>query len=471
MLVTPEDYAKSFNITEYVQEVEKYNQAFLDNANLQSKFISDPSKASVADWLFSRGTSYECFIQDVMLKDEVGQLDSTINTIRLIIYAFAKPLQSQFFYWTLLLLILHKFNFRKPVMKLILAHYILRVVGDILEQIGPLMGSYYYKDDSGACKGSDVSVEYHPLRWLLTRQIGNIFWYGGEIAGDWYPLLRTRAVAREQKSIWFVYITCGLFNLSKIALIILHWTELPTRLYKDNGAFDEDKKNRFYNIYWAFQGFVILSSFIYDLTVYLVLKRQIFNRSKASFGFLKKFRSISEYRMAISAFIGVIGLPIVSVTLIYKYYYLFRDSEKYSNLNFSFEDVRLLISNVQYYMIFIDQILLFRSRDGSSLGETTSVTTGGPYSSNNFSSNNLSTPAKISKPVNINSKLYYTNLNSLNNNTNTLVNSQTSLLHYGKPKINIGRNNSYENYGKNNNISNYDDYNPNMGNEWTYLRK
>jgi len=126
MLVTPEDYAKSFNITEYVQEVEKYNQAFLDNANLQSKFISDPSKASVADWLFSRGTSYECFIQDVMLKDEVGQLDSTINTIRLIIYAFAKPLQSQFFYWTLLLLILHKFNFRKPVMKLILAHYILR---------------------------------------------------------------------------------------------------------------------------------------------------------------------------------------------------------------------------------------------------------------------------------------------------------------------------------------------------------
>jgi len=356
------------------------------------------------------------------------------------------------------------------------------VIGDILEQIGPLMGSYYYKDSNGVCQGSNISVEYHPLRWLLTRQIGNIFWYSGEIAGDWYPLLRTRAVAREQKSIWFVYITCGLFNLSKIALIILHWTQLPTRLYDNNGAFDEAKKDRFYNVYWIFQGLVVLSSFIYDLTVYLVLKRQIFSKTKADFGFLKKFRSISEYRMAISAFIGVIGLPIVSISLFFKFYFLMKDSNGYSALNFSFEDIRLLISNVQYYMIFIDQILLFRSRDGSSLGETTTSVTM-PYGYNNFGNSNLSSNNQVIKPINIDSKVYYSNLNSLNTNS-TLVNGQTNLLQYSgsvnsntnngrlKPGNfgNIGRNNSYETYGRNNSIGTYDDYNG-VGNEWNYLRK
>jgi hypothetical protein len=482
MLVTPEEYVKSFNLTEYNLQNEKYNNVFNEYKDIAGSFISNPASASLGDWLFSRGTSYECFVEDMMQKDAVKKLDDNINVIRLIIYAFAKPLQSQFFYWTLLLLILHKFNFKKPVMKVILAHYVLRVIGDILEQIGPLMGSYYYKDSNGVCQGSNISVEYHPLRWLLTRQIGNIFWYSGEIAGDWYPLLRTRAVAREQKSIWFVYITCGLFNLSKIALIILHWTQLPTRLYDNNGAFDEAKKDRFYNVYWIFQGLVVLSSFIYDLTVYLVLKRQIFSKTKADFGFLKKFRSISEYRMAISAFIGVIGLPIVSISLFFKFYFLMKDSNGYSALNFSFEDIRLLISNVQYYMIFIDQILLFRSRDGSSLGETTTSVTM-PYGYNNFGNSNLSSNNQVIKPINIDSKVYYSNLNSLNTNS-TLVNGQTNLLQYSgsvnsntnngrlKPGNfgNIGRNNSYETYGRNNSIGTYDDYNG-VGNEWNYLRK
>eukprot|EP00833_Pecoramyces_ruminatium_P004375 jgi/Orpsp1_1/1178407/evm.model.c7180000065153.1 len=479
MIVSPEDYAKSYNATAHFEEVEKYNSLYKAHFDESHYFLNASNHNSLGDWLLSKGTSYPCYIQYIMQNREIDDINNKIDVIRTVIYAISKPLQSQFFYWTLLLLILHKFNFRKPVMKVILAHYVLRVIGDILEQLGVgLMKHYFSVDKSGGCVTGDVSAEYHPLRWFLTRLIGNFFWYGGEIAGDWYPLLRTRAVAREQRSIWFVYVTCALFNISKVVVIGIHFLQLPTRLYKPEGVFDEDAKDHFYNIYWACQSAVLFCSFFYDLTVYLVLKRQIFNKSKAEFGFLKKFRSISEYRMAISAFIGIIGLPVVIVTLIVKFYFIGVDNERYSQLNFSFEDIRLLISNVQYYMIFIDQILLFRSRDGSSLGETTSVNTS-PYNSN-FSSNNVSGNNNVIKPYNIDSKLYYSNLNSLN--SNTLVNSQTTLMQYSgngsgrlKPTSNdIIRNNSHDryngNFNRNNSIGTYDDYNG-VGNEWNYLRR
>ncbi|ORX78544.1 hypothetical protein BCR32DRAFT_282174 [Anaeromyces robustus] len=411
-------------------------------------FILNITNPTYYDWLKSKGTVQQCYL-DYINKNhsEPKLIDEKIDMIRNIIYAVIKPFSNQFFYWTLLLLILHKFNFRKPVMKIILAHYVLRSVGDILDQLGNLMGTYFHyeidsNDHSFYCK-NDGSVERFPLKWLVTRQIANIFWYTGEIAGDWYPLLRTRAVAREQKSIWFVYITCAMFNLSKIALIVLHFTLSPTKLYRADGVFNEEIVSNFYNTYWINQTCVIICSFIYDFAVFLVLKRQIFNKTKSDYGFLKKFRSISEYRIYISAFVGILGLPIILITLGFKFYYYYGKDMK--SLNFSFEDLRLLISNLQYYMIFIDQIMLFRSRDDSSLGETTtSVTTAGGFSSNGYnkpmSANNFSSNQFI-KPYNLDSKIFYSNLNNLNSG-GTLTNSGIS-----------GINNNHFNYSNNNNGS------------------
>jgi len=349
-------------------------------------------------------------------------------------------------------------------MKIILAHYVLRAIGDILDQLSGLMTHYFALDKDGACINVQ-SAEHHPLRWLLTRQIGLIFWYFGEICGDWYPLLRTRAVARDQKSMIWVYISCGLFNLSKIALIIIQFVGLPfTSLYNvQTGMYNEAKKNTFYNYYWGAIAVIIICSLLYDITVFIVLKKQIFSRTKNDFGFLKKFRTISEYRIIVSVIICVLLLPIVLVTIGIKYYFYIKKDMK--ELNFSFEDIRLLIVNVQYFMIFIDQIMLFRSRDDSSMGET-SVTT---PNVNNFSSNNSN---QYMKPYSIDSKLYYTNLNSLNSNIQNSSNNNLMLYNYsnngsGNNNINYGRNN---NNGRNNAIANYDDYNG-TANEWNYLRR
>jgi len=104
-----------------------YNDTNIDYLNSKySRFIENGREAGVTEWIFSMGTNFSCFVEyyDGLGKQE--QLDNTISVVRTIIYAMTQPFQSSFFYWTLLLLILHKFNFKKPVMKLILAHFVLR---------------------------------------------------------------------------------------------------------------------------------------------------------------------------------------------------------------------------------------------------------------------------------------------------------------------------------------------------------
>jgi len=347
--------------------------------------------------------------------------------------------------------------------------------------------SYYAHDSDGKCLGG-ISAEKHPLRWFLTRQIGLTFWYLGEICGDWYPLLRTRAVAREQKSMYYVYAACGLFNLSKIVMIINHYSFPATKLFDANGNFNSKLNDEFYGRYWIIEAVIIITSLIYDMTVYFVLKKQIFNRTKSDFGFLKKFRSISEYRIIVSVIICVTLLPFVLVAVGFKIYYMFRNRP---GLDFSFEDIRLIIINVQYYMIFIDQIMLFRSRGDTSLGESQSTTpynnttniSGNNFSGNNFSTNNLSSTNNSNqfiKPVNIDSKLYYTNLNNysnlnsysnLNNYSNLSgLNNQSNLLQYSYANTNNNNNLNYVRMkSRNNTPSTYDEYSP-ASNEWTYLR-
>jgi len=400
-----------------------YNDTNIDYLNSKySRFIENGREAGVTEWIFSMGTNFSCFVEyyDGLGKQE--QLDNTISVVRTVIYAMTQPFQSSFFYWTLLLLILHKFNFKKPVMKLILAHFILRSTGDILDKFGDLM-SHFFATNANRDKNGDIvsygcmydspSPERNPLRWFLTRQIGNTFWYTGEIAADWYPLLRTRAVAKDEKSIWLVYISCALFNISKIVLISIHYIFLkPTALYNNEGIFEKKKVNMFYFGYWINQFLVIVTSLIYDFTVYYVLRKNIFEISQSEFGFLKKFRTISEYRIIVSLLICIFLLPIILVTYVLKFYYKF--AYDYDNLNFSFDDVRRLIANVQYFMIFIDQILLLRSRDDSSYNENTGIT------NIDLSTGNL-------KHAKFDSKVYYSNLfkinNTLNNSTSSGSNS------------------------------------------------
>lgn len=295
-------------------------------------------------------------------------------------------------------------------------------------------------------------TEESPFKWFVARQINSFFWYIGEIIGDWYPLLRTKAVARDQHSIKFVYGTCIMYNLAKISVPISQLFLSPATLYdKNTGKYDKDRVDGYYNYYWCIQVAIIATSLIYDITVYIVLKKNLFDKNVSEFGFLKKFRTTSEFRIIVSAFIGVIGLPISLATAIGK---VALYNNEYKNLNFSIEDFRIVVNNVQYMMIFIDQILLLRSKDTSTV-ETYGATSGN-FSTNSYSnamrSNTGSQFSKSLSNKSYESKNYY-NLGS----GNTLVNNNSqgsNLMNYTYSGIgnanNFGLLNNSSYYSRNN---------------------
>jgi hypothetical protein len=350
-------------------------------------FIKSNSNPDFWDWIFSKGTNFTCYVETLTSLNETGINNRRIDVFRTIITTIQTPLHFYFFYWSLLVFILHKFNFRKPVMQIILGHLVIRCTGNILEQFGYLYKYYYISEkvseDVYRCKPEG---NMHPFRWFLTRQIGTIFWYVGEIFADWYPLLRTKAIVKN-KSIRIVYATCALFNLSKIILIVYHLYKSPAELYNvQTGVYEIEEMDKFYLIYWVIQLSVIYTSLIYEYSVYIVLKKGIFDVNQYDFGFLKKFKMLSEYRILVSAVVSVIFLPIFSVSIILKISFFYFKNQ---NLEFEFEEVRQSIANVQYYMIFIDQILLIYSNYESKL---------------------------------LSYKFYYSNINNNNNNNSNNMN-------------------------------------------------
>jgi len=431
-------------------------------------FIENGASASYFQWLTSKGTNYTCYVNYMNSLDHEQSINNKIDFIRTIIYAIHKPIQFTFFYWTLLIFILHKFNFKKPVMKIVLAHFILRSLGDIVNKFGDLMPRYYANtpimNSEGQiigyqCKNDSSSPEMHPLRWFLTRQIGCILWCVGEMIADWYPLLRTRAVAKDQKCIWIVYVTCALFNLSKLSLIILHWTLSPTELYDEHGVYRKTKVDMFYFNYWIIHLVIIYASVIYDFSVYYVVRKSLSQIKFNQISFLKKFKSISQYRILVSAGICVIFLPIVSVTIIIKFYYYFKYN--YHNLEFSFDEIRQSINNVQYFMIFIDQILLLRTNEEKSqyslnirTSQFLSKNSNNKYQSLSGTGTLVdSAPTYISSPDESNtSTLYRNNYKNDGNlyNRNNHENMYITNSNFGTLSYNNNNNNNYSTLSYNN---------------------
>jgi len=83
-------------------------------------------QATYFQWLRSKGTNFTCYIEYLNSLSEEDILNNKINSIRILIYAISRIFTFKFFYWTLLILIIHKFNVKKPVMKIILFHFIVR---------------------------------------------------------------------------------------------------------------------------------------------------------------------------------------------------------------------------------------------------------------------------------------------------------------------------------------------------------
>jgi len=94
----------------------------------RSLFIENGRKAGYFEWLNSKGTNYTCYQEYLKSLTPESIVDKKIEFTRVIIYTLQKPFTFMYFYWTMLVFVIHRFNFKKPIMRLILYHFILRYI-------------------------------------------------------------------------------------------------------------------------------------------------------------------------------------------------------------------------------------------------------------------------------------------------------------------------------------------------------
>ncbi|ORX65293.1 hypothetical protein BCR32DRAFT_286584 [Anaeromyces robustus] len=437
----------------------------------RSYFIENNTNPTFFQWMRSKGTNYECYLQKMSEISDTQWDNIVLKKYDSIISAIVAPCSFYFLYWSLLIFILHKFDFRKPVMRIILGHLVIRCMGNVLEVYGETYNTYYFnkkvKDSFGneylVCD-SYADVNTHPFRWFLTRQIGTICWYLGEIIADWYPLLRTKAIVK-QKQMHSVYFTCALFNLSKILLIVYHLSRNPTKFYNPvDGTFNEFKKEKFSAYYWSIQLTIIVTSIIYECSIFFTLKKCVFEITDLNMGIMKKFKVLSEYRILSSAFVAMVCLPFICIAIIIQYYYFFFHKPPIL-MEVQFETVRQAIANVQYFMIFIDQLLLICSNYDAKLSQyainSDYSSNTDPYTNNfnnvnnnDFKSGNYMNTLK--KGISNNHNYVNLEANPTNNNNNNTTIPAKPFTHFVTDLSMVNKNNiNNDSFNRNINHNNY----------------
>jgi len=327
-------------------------------------FIDSKENPNLFQWIFSKGTSYECYNEFMNKASEAKMINMKSEVFTTLITSIVRPLEFYYFYWTLLIFVMNKFNFKKIVMKFLLFHLLLRCTADILDQIANVYKYYFsyqetYNNDTQnfIC----INESMHPMKWLISKQIAMFCFYSGEIVADWYPLIRIRDFVKR-KTMRSIYITCGLFNLSKLLMVVLHWSLSPTIIYnKITGAYNQEIMDKFNIKYWNVQLIIVCCTLLYQLSIFWVLRRKVIyvNPYPSNYGFIKKIKSVSEYRIYFASILTLVLLPFILVTFSLKLYFYY---SKGVDLELHFETFRKSIVNFSYFMIFIDQVFLVISK-------------------------------------------------------------------------------------------------------------
>jgi len=202
-----------------------------------------------------------------------------------------------------------------------------------------------------------------------------------EIVGDWYLLLRTKAIIANKK-MPLLYITCILFNLSKIGGII-------SNIY--------DYIIQYPNFLLIKSLFIIqIFSLFYDLSNIYYLKKSIFKKYKmdkteTKNNFLMKIKYLSEYRLFVSIILSLFLVLFMALSFIL----YINNKDNKSNIFYYNNplNIRYIVASYNYYIMFIDQILLrfFAERNNPNYKITSTnsyMFRGNKYSHHDLNSNN-----------------------------------------------------------------------------------
>ncbi|ORX47647.1 hypothetical protein BCR36DRAFT_355730 [Piromyces finnis] len=270
-----------------------------------------------------------------------------INSYQLMPVSYIKSL---FFAWTFLVIIMNRNNWKRPVLILLIVHWIFRSTGDCLNQFMYLL----IKDPTFKIN------KLNEKAYMIGTALANVFWSTGEIIGDWYPLVRTKAIINNKKKIRFIYVTCLLYNMTKVCSILFYFIAIPRQVNLPDPADD-----KLYTLqWWIIVALIQIASFIYDLSIIICLKQNLFSQlnffKERNNSFIERFKRISEFRIFISMFVTILYLPIL-ITIIIVYVNLLYSNEKIG-INeidyFSVDQIRRALIDVNFVLMYIDQVLL-----------------------------------------------------------------------------------------------------------------
>ncbi|OUM70476.1 hypothetical protein PIROE2DRAFT_56779 [Piromyces sp. E2] len=410
---------------------------------------------------------------------------SKIDTYQTIVESFIK---NDYFPWVCLVLLYSRKKWKRPITLILIAHWFLRSIGDLLNNLLPIRPWV-----------PDTYWPYTNENWFICCALANVFWLSGEIIGDWYALLRTRAVTNKSKKTRIIYVTLIIYNLVKVANICVNFMVLPfdLRLKDEEGNLVKDIA--LYKMkWWTIVSVMQVASLLYDLSIIFSLKTLLFNKLKeyrtfSDNTFLNKFKQISEFRIILSMIASIAFLPFVGLFLYYVIHEYKSDSAtSYIPSDETVDYLRRVVLNFNYTLMYIDQILLKNiSNQNSKPKPTTNNFTssyGSSYAINinqnsnsnlNLSMSQQSIVASNNTNISVAPKEYNSNesldTRMYNSNDNMIKNpSQNKVYGYNNGKVNTNMNyngNNMNNYNYNSKSNKPDIAFIDVGNPITYEKK
>jgi len=250
------------------------------------------------------------------------------------------PFNSVFFFFMIVMIVVHKNNIHTTSIKILIIHFVLRAIGDSVDRIRNLI------------LNDDDRIFANSVLWHL-KFSAYVFWYCGEIIGDFYLLSRTSPfIVSPFKNIRLVlsYVTYILLALGKISMITYHFF-FPFQKIIRNGS---EYYNKYWNGYWSFQLFISFFSMCYDIIIYFTMKVDFFDKDIYSDIMenraWKKYRKMSRIRVKYVAIISSLTFVLVLSSKI-------KFMENLLPTSY-LEYYRFQFVTMPYIMMYIDQILI-----------------------------------------------------------------------------------------------------------------
>eukprot|EP00833_Pecoramyces_ruminatium_P018051 jgi/Orpsp1_1/1192083/evm.model.d7180000090482.1 len=275
-----------------------------------------------------------------------------IDTLQLIFESF---IRNAYFPWVCLILLFNINKWKRPAMLVLIGHWLLKSTGDLLRNTMELRE----KDPNLTWPGSYKN-------FYISIGLANVFQLAGELIGDWYPLMRVKAIDNNKGGkLKLVYVTCALYNLTKVFGMYCHFIAYPIDLRKvdDEGKpvidFARIKIN-----WWGMIALMQIFSFIYDCSVIFAMKSCLSSKlklykSNSKNTFLNKFKQISEYRIFASMILSLCFLPII-ISYVIILMFIYTKTENINELveNVPIDQLRKAVFSFNFTLMYVDQILL-----------------------------------------------------------------------------------------------------------------